>query len=150
MQDTQLSEATELASIILSLHRSFIKSLSKHLDEGKISLPQFTLIGYLSQTESMSMTEIARKMNHTTAATTGLVDRLVKAKLVKRFEDESDRRKVMVKISDQGKLIVEKVQQDMAQNILALFNEIGVEDQAAWLRIYRRINSRVYETVSPQ
>jgi len=47
------------------------------------------------------MTDIAKKMGHSTAAATGLVDRLEKLGFVERMHSAEDRRKVFVRITAQ-------------------------------------------------
>src|SRR5258708_13331175 len=68
--------AQRLADIFTTLQRCFILTLSKELARGKVSFPQYCLLGFLAQQEHLTMTEIAHKMGHTTAAAPGLADRL--------------------------------------------------------------------------
>ena len=48
------------------------------------------------------MSDIAKKMGHSTAAATGLVDRLEKLSYVERAHAAEDRRKIMVSITSKG------------------------------------------------
>jgi len=45
------------------------------------------------------MTDIAKKMGHSTAAATGLVDRMEKLDFMERVHAKEDRRKIMVRIT---------------------------------------------------
>src|SRR5258708_33607204 len=92
--------AQRLADIFIVLQRTFVMNLSTELGRGNVSFPQFLLLGFLDQEKRpMTMTETAKRMRHTTAAATGLVDRLVKLGLAKRQQDSADRRKVFVHIT---------------------------------------------------
>lgn len=71
-------DAERLADIFTALQRCFILTLSKELARGNVSFPQYCLLGFLGHQPHLTMTEIAQKMGHTTAAATGLVDRLEK------------------------------------------------------------------------
>src|SRR6201999_347495 len=92
----------KLADFILFSQREFLLNLSKDLSRGNISFSQFYLLSYLSTSREMTMTDIARKMGHSTAAATGLVDRMEKLGYVERAHAADDRRKVMVRITAKG------------------------------------------------
>src|SRR5438093_5611499 len=83
--------AERLADILTVLQRRFLMNLSKELARGNVSFAQYFLLGFLSQREVLSMSEIAKKMGHTTAAATGLVDRLETLGYVKRAHSTDDR-----------------------------------------------------------
>jgi len=69
------AEADRLADFVLFTQRSCILNLSHELNRGNISFPQFFLLTYLSSEEFLTMSDIAKKMGHSTAAATGLVVR---------------------------------------------------------------------------
>ena len=134
------SAAERLADIFIVLQRSFVLNLSKELVRGRLSFPQFLLLSFLAQEpEPMTMTETANRMKHTTAAATGLVDRLEKLSLITRKQGPKDRRKVMVLITEKGQALVQEIRQDMIQNLLRLMGHLDESEQAAWLRIYEKI-----------
>jgi len=94
--------ADRLADFIMFAQRSFLLDLSRELNKGNISYAQFFLLGYLANEDYLTMTDISRKMGHSTAAATGLVDRLEKLGYVQRLHAADDRRKVMVQITRKG------------------------------------------------
>lgn len=133
------SSAERLADIFIVLQRSFVLNLSKELVRGRLSFPQFLLLSFLAQdTEPMTMSKTAELMKHTTAAATGLVDRLEKLGLIVRKQGK-DRRQVLVCITDKGHAMVQEIRQDMIQNLLRLMNYLDESEQATWLRIYEKI-----------
>jgi DNA-binding MarR family transcriptional regulator len=134
--------AEELAEIATQLQRSFLVELSTEVNRGNISIPQYTLLGFLNQSAGLNMSQLAELMRHTTPATTGLVDRLVDAGLVERFGHPKDRRQVLVRITDKGRELVEGMRRGIVRNILEIFKDISIEDQEAWVRVYRTIIRR--------
>ena len=78
-------------------------------------------------------------MRHTTAAATGLVDRLEALKYVQRAHSTADRRKVMVRITSQGRALVGRTKEDMVHNLTAVMTYLTGPEQKAWLQIYRKI-----------
>jgi len=118
----QQEEAAKLADFIMFSQRSFLLDLSKELNAGKISYAQFFLLGYLASEDWLTMSDIAQKMGHSTAAATGLVDRLEKLGYVERRHAADDRRKVMVQITSKGTDIVNHLRagiQDGVSQLLA-------------------------------
>ena len=94
---------------ILEMQRCFVLHLCKELAPGGVSFPQFFLLAYLDQKEVLTMTAIAQKMGHTTAAASGLVARLENLDYVMRSIDRDDRRKVMVCITPKGSALVRRI-----------------------------------------
>src|SRR5437764_670613 len=133
------ADAEKLADIITVLQRRFLMNLSKELARGKVSFAQYCLLGFLSQDGVLSMSEIAKKMGHTTAAATGLIDRLESLGYVKRAHSTSDRRKIMVQITKEGASLVARIRQDVTNNILKIFERLSPAERDAWLHIYEKI-----------
>lgn len=132
-------DTRDLAEIILVFQRSFLNNLSIELSRGNISFAQFFLLTALDRGESMSMSNIAARMRHTTAAATGLVDRLEALGYVERAHSTDDRRKVLVRITAQGRALVARTKEDMVHNLNAVMTYLTGPEQKAWVQIYRKI-----------
>jgi DNA-binding MarR family transcriptional regulator len=87
------------------------------------------------------MSEIAQKMGHSTAAATGLIDRLENLGHVKRAHAKDDRRKVLVQSTTSGANLVAEVREDMISNLLKMMEVLDPVEQKAWLQIYEKIFS---------
>lgn len=132
-------DVERLADIIMLLQRCFMQRLSEQLAHGQVSFAQYFLLGHVSSHESLSMTEIAEKMSHSTAAATGLVDRLENLGYVQRTHALNDRRKVLVKITKKGSALVEQIRQDIIGNLNQVMQHLTPDEQMNWLRIYEKI-----------
>jgi len=113
--------------------------LSKELAPGNVSFPQFFLLTYLDQKEMLTMSAIAQKMGHTTAAASGLVARLENLGYVMRSAAREDRRKVMVCITPKGSALVRRIREEMMGNLSKVMQHLTVDEQKAWLHIYTKI-----------
>jgi len=136
-------EIERLADIIMVMQRCFVQHLSEELSRGQVSFPQFFLLGHISSSEVLSMTEIAEKMNHTTAAATGLVDRLENLGYVQRTHASDDRRKVLVRITPKGTDLVGRIRQDIVAKLSLVTGILEPEEQIAWLHIYEKIHAHI-------
>jgi DNA-binding MarR family transcriptional regulator len=132
-------EIGRLADIILSLQRCFIARLCEKLEGGQVSFAQFFLLSHINAHDGLNMSEIAEKMNHTTAAATGLVDRLEKFGYVERSTALKDRRKVIVRIKPRGVELVAMIRHDMMENLAKVMINLGPHEQIMWLQIYEKI-----------
>ncbi len=130
----------ELADILLYLQRCFLTNLSRELAAGNVSFAQFFLLGALSRGETLTMTQIAARMRHTTAAATGLVDRLENLGYVQRCHATDDRRKVLVHITSHGLSLVTHIKDDMIHNLNNTMTHLTAAEQQAWLQVYRKVH----------
>ncbi len=133
------ADAERLSHIILELQRCFVLRLCKELAPGNVSFPQFFLLAYLDQKEVLTMSAIAQKMGHTTAAASGLVARLENLGYVVRSIARDDRRKVMVCITAKGSALVRRIHEEMVGNLMKILGHLTPEEQKAWLQIYGKI-----------
>src|ERR1700751_1215297 len=133
------ADAERLSSIVLEMQRCFVLHLCKELAPGNVSFPQFFLLTYLDQKEVLTMSAIAQKMGHTTAAASGLVARLENLGFVVRSVARDDRRKVMVCITPKGSALVRRIREEMVGNIVKILNYLTPDEQKAWLQIYGKI-----------
>jgi DNA-binding MarR family transcriptional regulator len=76
------------------------------------------------------MSAIAKKMGHSTAAATGLVDRLEKLNFVERVHAAEDRRKIMVRITNDGNEIVATMRGHIATELADLMEDLD-ENEAS-------------------
>jgi len=136
-------EIERLADIIMVMQRCFVQHLSEELSRGQVSFPQFFLLGHIASKDSLSMSEIAERMTHTTAAATGLVDRLENLDYVRRMHDEEDRRKVLVRITPKGTALVGRIRQDIVDKLSLLTGLLSPDEQTTWLQIYEKIHHHI-------
>ena len=131
--------ADRLADFIMFAQRSFLLDLSKELNQGSISYAQFFLLGYLANEDYLTMTDISKKMGHSTAAATGLVDRLEKLGYVQRLHAADDRRKVMVQITRKGIELVSRLRNIIADSISQVMVAQESGDDEAIQPIYTQL-----------
>lgn len=127
----------KLADFILFSQREFLLNLSRELNRDNISFAQFFLLSYLATSKELTMTDIARKMGHSTAAATGLVDRLEKLGYMERTHAVDDRRKVLVRITSRGIELVSRLRDELQNQIADAMNETASEDAASFMSSYR-------------
>ena len=133
------AEVQNLADFVLFSQRSCILNLSPVLTRGKVSYPQFFLLAYLAEEDCLSMSTIARMMGHSTAAATGMVDKLQTLGHLKRYTAAADRRKIMVRITERGRELVAQMRNNIAQELSQLMAQ---DDRAEKMDAAHRVISR--------
>jgi DNA-binding MarR family transcriptional regulator len=133
------ADAEQLSHIILEMQRCFVLHLCKELAPGNVSFPQFFLLAALDHKEVLTMSAIAQKMGHTTAAASGLVARLENLGYVVRSSAREDRRKVLVCITEKGSALVRRIREEMVGNVMKVMTHLTRGEQKAWLQIYSKI-----------
>src|SRR3981081_4244320 len=133
------ADAERLSNIVLEMQRCFVLHLCKELAPGNVSFPQFFLLAALDHKEVLTMSAIAQKMGHTTAAASGLVARLENLGYVVRSSAREDRRKVMVCITPKGSALVRRIREEMVGNLMKILEHLTPDEQKAWLQIYSKI-----------
>jgi len=136
------ADADRLADFVLFTQRSCILNLSTELNKGSVSFPQFFLLTYLSSEEYLTMSDIAKKMSHSTAAATGLVDRLEKLGYVERVHAAEDRRKIMVRITSKGVELVSRMRTEIANDLAGIIAGLDEDQADALAHTKRAISSR--------
>lgn len=139
-----LSEfADKLNEIMPVLMREFARMQPAEVYKGKITLPQILILQHLNSQDRVKMTDIANFMKVTTAAATGIINRLVKSGYVLRVFDEKDRRVVKIKITTKGLLLMKKLAFERRKTVIHLFSKVSEQDRWDYLRILTRIKDTI-------
>jgi DNA-binding MarR family transcriptional regulator len=125
--------------------KELTKKLTIELHKNKITLPQFFILEFLNREGESKMTELANFMNVTTAAMTGIVDRLVRDGYIERVYDKTDRRIIKVKLTGAGNALTKKMAERKQQMIVKVFEKISEVDRERYLRILNQINKILLE-----
>lgn len=107
-----------------------------------LSGSQRTVLRALMTNGPCQVSEVANHLSVTLSAATGLVDRLVKAKLVTRERDQKDRRVVWVKITPEGEEAVRAAEVRRQAALGALVQDLSESDLSTLCDVLERIRDR--------
>jgi DNA-binding MarR family transcriptional regulator len=100
MKSDHLAEITDH---VFSLKHLLFKAFGKTLPlKSKISPLAYFILLQLKDKQTLSMTELSRKLGIPKPNVTVLVDKLIEKKLTERINDKQDRRMVMIKLTKKG------------------------------------------------
>ena len=82
----------------------------------KITIDQWLIIKSILENPTITQQEIAKKVFKDNASVTRIIELLVKSEYLEREVNAEDRRKSILRVTDEGKSIIEKVQNLVLEN----------------------------------
>ncbi len=131
--------ADRMEQIMPEIMRGFSHKMNNEIYKGKITLPQVLILDLLSREGPSKMTDVAREMKVTTAASTGIVQRLVLLGYVQREFDQNDRRIIKIRLSNKGQELLKKLTRQRREIISKIFSQISEHDRSEYLRILMQV-----------
>lgn len=111
-----------------------------------LSKQEFSLVGFLGANENVIMRDIAEFLEVPFSTATGIVDKLVQKKYLKRFHSPTDRRTVMICLTPKkGKAMYERYLQkrfELGQLVMSALNQ---EEQDQLINILEKVTDKVGE-----
>jgi MarR family 2-MHQ and catechol resistance regulon transcriptional repressor len=110
-------------------NNSLLARIAQRGTHPDLSVSQFGTLETLYHLGSMSQTEICNKLLKSGGNTTLVIDNLEKRGLVQRRRDPSDRRVIMVALTDEGESLISSIFPAHAQAITAELAVLSPEEQ---------------------
>ncbi len=103
--------------------------------------PQLVILQEIASRMEMTPGEIARAVSLSQSTVTGILDRLEKRELISRRRSDGDKRRIMVRISDSGKRILEEAPPLMQETFVERFSNLHEWEQSMILSSLQRLVS---------
>jgi DNA-binding MarR family transcriptional regulator len=146
MPDLTLSDFAErIEDVMPTVMKGFAKMQTNELFKGKITLPQFFVLNHLDKHGESKMNELAKVMDVTTAAATGIVDRLVRYGYIVRSYDPRDRRVINIRLTQRGSDLVKRIGRQRNEVTREIFGKISKEERENYLAIMLHIRDVLIE-----
>jgi len=126
-----ISKVEDYISIIIKRTRAVH---SKAAAELNISVQQFVCLLMIHNLGKVKMSDLADYLALSYASTTNLVNKLVSANLVVRYDLPDDRRVVIIDLSEKGKEIITKGKNEHSEKISNICRKISKEDLDTMLK----------------
>ncbi|WP_044829147.1 MarR family winged helix-turn-helix transcriptional regulator [Thalassospira sp. HJ] len=101
---------------------------------------QLLVLQSLEEFGEMTVGQIAAKVNLAQASTTALVDKLQAMELVTRERGDSDKRKVFVRLTDQGRAILDRAPMALHDRFSENFNGLEEWEQTFLIAALQRVS----------
>ena len=130
----QLSPVDGLAQLSFVIHGMLERRAAEH----DLSIIQTRLLGILRDRRP-TMNELARFLGLDKSSVTGLVDRAERRGLVARVPSTTDRRAVLVSLTDDGRSLVSQAAAHFEADVLALLSHLPSRERDTLSRIISRL-----------
>jgi DNA-binding MarR family transcriptional regulator len=103
------------------------RALELKLSEYSITSSQYTVIDVLGKYNGISLTELGRILDFDNPTITGIINRMARAKLIRRNRDRNDRRIIKVYLTQKGKelhSILPQIAEDVNKKAVENFTKI--------------------------
>ena len=107
----------------------------------------FASVKYLG--DRVNITDIATFLRRSTNSVSMLVDRMVKAGLVRRVRDRVDRRVVYVVLTSKAENILELSSPGLWEFIKEILSPLSYEDRRTFVSLFEMINRKALEYLNP-
>ncbi len=115
-----------------------LREFSQHLQSFGLTHPQFIALSALTaHKKACTMRDLTNVTFQDPPTMTGIVDRLVKMKLVERTRSETDRRVVLVQATPAGARLVKKINDEIMREESRMYSTLTDEDLTALERLLR-------------
>lgn len=134
------SACYEQAEISLRILTRWIKEKLSDPDLD-ITLSQYHILAYLDQVESTTVSQLAQYLRVTSSAVTTMIDRLFRMDLVIRERDHEDRRVVTLRLSEDGKSVVDAFRKKQESIYTELFADLDDEELRQLTALLQKVTS---------
>lgn len=129
---TMASASTKPAELTLRLIPRLTRwAQARVIDEdlgGDLSLRQLSALQMISDDDSTTLGDVARRLMVTPAVVTGLIDRLEKRGYVRRVASTGDRRRVHLTLTDAGRAASRNAEGRLANELAAKLDRFSSDD----------------------
>ena len=115
-------------------------------DNRGLTMTQLRLMYLLYQRDEQTITELAEQMHVRKPTITGLTDRLIKHKLIRRLDDPADRRVVRISLTKDGRRVLGEIEVASKAYLNRVFSNLGEARVEEFVRLMEEF-SRSAEAV---
>ncbi|PTQ57050.1 MAG: Transcriptional regulator, MarR family [Candidatus Carbobacillus altaicus] len=130
----------------LRLISRYTKHTLRQID-GQLTMTDFIFLKHLEGEGGVPVTDLARHFGVSASYITNWADRLEKKGLIRRERQPSDRRVVLLMMTEEGEAVRKSVEEKRMSHVLELLAEIEDEELVTLNRILRKILNQLEEKV---
>lgn len=123
----------------------FLTPVSSNEDQNDVTWAQRKILLLIESGGPQKMSEIARQISVTMSGATAVVDKMVKQGLVTREYDPSDRRVVLIALSDEGREVMQNCVDMQERCFEAVMDRLAPEKRDELLSSFKRIHQLLKE-----
>jgi DNA-binding MarR family transcriptional regulator len=140
-RDAALAAVREEFGCLLGAERRLRGRDQHHKVDGDLTVAQVRALFALDAREGATAGEIAEAARLSPASVTGMLDELERDGIVTRVRSETDRRRVLVTLTDDGRTLLGKRRRRWLKRWEAAMEDVSERDLAAAAEVMRRVGT---------
>ena len=106
---------------------------------GELSMAQVQMVMAVRESEEMSISGLATALNVSSPSASNMVERLVEKGVLQRERSKEDRRKVVVRLTEEAALHAGRMEEAVLAAFLELVEKVGPETAEKWCEVLERV-----------
>jgi DNA-binding MarR family transcriptional regulator len=132
----------ELVAAFTEMGPAWIRWVEAAIPDESVSFVRLRMLNALERhPEGLTMTQLSAALDVTARRVTALVDALSEDGLVERYAHPTDRRSVIVELTDAGLALQRKVWEGHQARVAVAFGDLSDDDQVRLLDISRKVTT---------
>ena len=129
----------EMAKMLPTMMRAVTSKMEAFLTKGNLAVSHIVVLDMLREKSPCTMGEIAKVLNLSMGAATGIIDKMIEGGIVKRERSGEDRRVVNVALAKKGETVASKVNQMRIDSTEELYSALTEAERKEYLRMIHKI-----------
>jgi len=130
----------QIISLFFTTSRLIYKESTKDKDRPDFfSFLQLEVLGYIKENKKLSMKKVASFLSVTPPSATSLINRLVKAGVLRRFFDEKDRRTVLLSLTPKGEMALNREFKKVSAQMQKTLMKLNSKEQKNLIEIFQKL-----------
>jgi DNA-binding MarR family transcriptional regulator len=131
--------STEVQRLIPAFLGAMIRRERNAMSQGLITDPQFVGMVFINEHPNTPVKNFAATLGLQLSSASGLLDRMVKAGLIKRTHSREDRRVVLLNLTAKGKAMLEEITLQKQKSFADIFAPLSPEERTAYLEMMKKV-----------
>lgn len=119
--------------------QSAIRDGSEACKGEELSMAQVQMVMTVQEATELTISRLAGKLNVSPPSASNMVDRLVEKGMLLRERSEQDRRKVVVRLSEEAAVHAGEMERAVLAAFLNLVEKVGPETAEKWCEVLERV-----------
>ena len=118
-----------------------------YIASSNLTSSQIISLMNLHEFKTCPVSKLAKALGVSLPTTSGIIDRLVKNKYIKRLYDEKDRRLVLISLTAKGEAIVQKILESIRYRWQELLAHLTDQERESYIVILKKLTSVISEEI---
>ena len=138
--NVDIQQLEHLSTVFNAVMAHIFLPLRSHESFNELTEAQKKILFFLSIKGPQKMSDIARQISVTMSGATGIVDRLVRAGLVRRENDPSDRRGILIELTPAGHQLIQEIKKLHEQRLEEVLESLAPDQRHELIAAFERIH----------